>query len=264
MPDHKPFNLRRGSSPILVSMPHNGSLIPDNIAATMTEDGRSSRDTDWFLDRLYQLPELENASVLVAQISRFVIDLNRAETNESLYPGQTTTGLIPSTCFDGAAIYTTETPDDIETQKRIDLIWRPYHQTIETELARLRERHGFAILVEAHSIASQVPRLFPGVLPDFNFGTNRDAACHPTILERVTAVLDMQDTYSHVANGRFIGGYITRHFGRPAEHWHALQIELSQATYLNETTLAWDNDKAHQVQAVFSELFATLNQWTPS
>ncbi len=255
------YSFKPGSIPLMVSIPHNGSRIPEELAQTMTQDGQSSRDTDWFLDRLYDFPELREASVLVAELSRYVIDLNRPQTNESLYPGQTTTGLVPQTCFDGAAIYTDDPPDPGEVQRRIETYWRPYHEQLESELARLAEIHGRVVLVEAHSIASHVPRLFDGQLPDFNLGTNHGATCAPDLQQSIVRVLQSQSEYTSVVNGRFVGGYITRHFGRPEQNRHAIQFELSQSTYMDETSLTWSDDKATQVQPVFQNIFSAITQW---
>lgn len=256
-----PFSFREGSIPLLVSIPHNGFRIPVEISATMTADGKSSRDTDWFLDQLYDFPELADASLLVAEFSRYVIDLNRAESNESLYPGQTTTGLIPDTCFDGAKIYASGLPNESEVARRIETFWRPYHQQIESEMLRLSQQHGLAVLVEAHSIASRVPRLFQGQLPDFNLGTNNEATCDRGLQSAIVAILESQSAYSHVVNGRFVGGYITRHFGQPQRNWHAVQFELSQNTYMNEADLSWNPTKAAVVQPLFQSVFAAIKNW---
>lgn len=255
------FTFRQGTLPILVSIPHNGSKIPDPIAATMTPDGRNSRDTDWFLDRLYDLPELTSASMLVSNVSRYVVDLNRSIENQNLYPGQTTTGLIPQACFDGAPIYLEKLPSDEETKRRVATFWKPYHERLEQELQRLVETHKIAILVEAHSIASKVPRLFEGALPDFNLGTFGGQSCAASLQDAVVDTLASQQRYSYVVNQRFIGGHITRHYGRPKQNRHALQIELSQATYMDESTLTWDEQKARQVQPVFQQIFKAIQQW---
>ncbi len=228
----------------------------------MTEDGLSSRDTDWFLERLYDLPETREASLLVAELSRYVIDLNRPSDDQSLYPGQTTTGLVPETCFDGAAVYRDDLyPSKDEIQRRIETIWHPYHQQIRTELDRLRDRFGLAVLVEAHSIASEVPRLFPGRLPDFNIGTNHGKSCDHSLQDTLAGVLASQSEFTYVVNGRFVGGHITRHFGVPARGIHAVQLELSQATYLDESTRRWNAAKAERVQSVFGNLFDALHAW---
>lgn len=255
------FDFKSGTVPLLISIPHNGSVIPDSIANMMTPDGRSSRDTDWFLDRLYDFPELADASTLIAKYSRYVIDLNRPSTDESLYPGQTTTGLVPVTCFDGAAIYSDDPPDPQAIQDRIATYWQPYHQQLETEMNRLSEQFGFAVLLEAHSIASKVPRLFEGQLPDFNLGTNQGTTCASELEHSVVNAIAGHSDYSHVVNGRFVGGYITRHFGQPDRNWHALQIELSQSTYMDEASLSWSQERASKVQPVFQSIILAIKQW---
>ncbi len=256
-----PFSLRPGTLPLLVSIPHNGSFIPRKIAEEMTKDGQSSRDTDWFLDRLYAIPELQSASLLVAKVSRYVIDLNRPADNQTLYPGQTTTGLVPDRCFDGSPIYREAPPESAEVEQRIDAIWKPYHAALADELDRLHSQHGIVGLLEAHSIKSRVPRLFDGVLPDFNIGTNHNKSCQSELTRRVVDALKKQDRYRQVVNARFIGGYITRYYGSPARNTHALQIELSQATYLDEETLSWDEEKAKQVQPTLSNIIQSITDW---
>ena len=254
------FEFREGNIPLLVSFPHNGRLIADEIVKTMTPAGSSSRDTDWFLDRLYDFPELSDASLLVAKQSRYVIDLNRPENNESLYPGQTTTGLVPLNRFDGKSIYETE-PADEEVQRRIEEVWLPYHRQIESELSRMTQQFGVAVLLEAHSIEPELPKLFEGRLPDFNVGTNQGKSCDSAVSDAVMDVLQNQSQYSHVLNGRFVGGYITRHFGDPANDRHAIQFELAQSTYMDETAKVWDQARADQVQPVFRKIISGIKQW---
>ena len=260
MTNTKSHRFKQGSTPLLVSFPHNGSHIPDPVAANMTEAGRTSRDTDWFLDRLYDLPELDDASLIVAEQSRYVIDLNRSRDNQSLYPGRTTTGLIPMMRFDGQATYSVE-PNAAEINRRIDTIWSPYHERIDSELNRMIERFGTAVLIEAHSIEPVLPRLFEGRLPDFNIGTNRGESCAAGLSNCVTNVLQSQSQYTHVVNGRFLGGYITRNFGRPEEGRHAIQFELSQATYMDEVNKVWDAEKASSVQSVFRKIISEIKHW---
>ena len=257
------FYYNRGAVPLLISFPHNGSHIPEEVAQAMTPAGKSSRDTDWFLDRLYDFPELSDASLLVAGQSRYVIDLNRPQNDESLYPGQTTTGLIPLTRFDGKPIYESE-PAKEEVQRRINDVWSPYHQKIESELSRMTDQFGLAVLIEAHSIEPELPNLFEGRLPDFNVGTNHGKSCNSAVADAVMDVLQNQTQYSHVLNGRFVGGYITRHFGDPANGRHAIQFELAQATYMDETTKVWDQTRADQVQPVFRKIISGIKQWLKS
>jgi N-formylglutamate deformylase len=258
------YCFRSGNLPLLVSIPHNGSLIPQEIAAGMTEAGRSSRDTDWYLDQLYDLPETRDANFIIAQQSRYVIDLNRPADNTSLYPGQTTTGLVPTERFDGEPIYTHATPDGAEQERRIETVWRPYHERLRAELNRLRASSERVVLIEAHSIASRVPRLFAGVLPDFNLGTNGGASCDRSLTEVIHAAIQRFPEYSSVVNGRFVGGYITRHYGKPSQGVHALQIELSQATYLDEPSLTWHDERAAEVRRVFSAIFQAVREWIQS
>ena len=255
------YRFRAGGSPTLISIPHHGTFIPSQMAQTMTAAGRSSRDTDWFLEDLYRLPEWSDANFLIAEWSRFVIDLNRPLDDESLYPGQTTTGLFPSVCFDGSPIYAESPPDDDQRKWRIDNVWRPYHERLEQEIQRLRQSYRHVVLLEAHSIESNLPRLFDGILPDFNVGTVHGQSCDRGLEETVSDVLRNQSHYSFVVNGRFIGGYITRHFGRPSDGVHAIQIELSQATYLDESLKVWNAEKAARVQSVFRQLATAISQW---
>lgn len=258
------YRFRVGKRPFMISIPHLGAVIPPEIAEGMTPDGQSSRDTDWFLDRLYDLPELADASFIASEYSRYVIDLNRPMTDESLYPGQATTGLIPTTCFDGAPIYLGSSPSSIEIERRIAVAWRPYHSRLQSEIARIKNLHGRVVLLEAHSIASIIPRLFDGKLPDFNIGTVHGASCDTELAQRVLGTLGRQKDYSFVHNGRFVGGYITRAYGQPANGVHALQIELSQATYMNEESLSWNSENATRVQKCLGAVIGAMLEWVES
>jgi N-formylglutamate deformylase len=253
-------HFRQGSFPLLVSIPHNGSRIPEAIASSMTSHGRTSRDTDWFLDRLYDIPELSDASMLVAEYSRYVIDLNRPDSNESLYPGQTTTGLIPLQRFDGEPIWES-VPGVEETANRIETFWRPYHRQIESELDRMVQEFGVAVLIEAHSIESQLPRLFEGSLADFNIGTDLGKSCGTALSDSVMDVLKSQSQYTHVLNGRFVGGFITRNYGEPSRGRHSIQFELSQVNYMDELNKIWDDAKAAQVQVVIRNIISRIKVW---
>lgn len=253
-------HFRQGNFPLLVSIPHNGRRIPEAIISSMTEHGKSSRDTDWFLDRLYDIPELSDASMLVANTSRYVIDLNRSDSNESLYPGQTTTGLIPMERFDGEPIWETP-PSEKETARRIETFWKPYHDQIKTELNRMVQQFGIAVLIEAHSIESQLPRLFEGRLTDFNIGTNQGKSCDPALSAAVMKVLESQTRYTCVLNGRFVGGFITRNYGEPSSQRHAIQFELSQINYMDEVNKVWDEAKSAEVQVVIGNIISGIKAW---
>ncbi|HUG76492.1 MAG TPA: N-formylglutamate deformylase [Burkholderiales bacterium] len=228
----KPFRFRAGDGPLLVSMPHTGTHLPATLKGRLTPAAQALPDTDWHLEPLYDFLDALGASVLVATHSRYVVDLNRPPDDANLYPGQDTTGLVPVDTFHREAIYLNgEAPQESEVRVRADSCWRPYHDKLQAELERLRSRHGVALLWDAHSIASEVPRFFSGRLPDFNLGTAGGSSCGAGIGE---ALLGAVEGYSAVLNGRFKGGYITRCYGDPANRIHAVQLELSEATYMEE------------------------------
>jgi N-formylglutamate deformylase len=237
--------LHRGSLPLLVSLPHDGSHIPPELAARMAPESRRAPDTDWHVSRLYAFAKDMGASVLVPSHSRYVVDLNRPPDDVSLYPGQNTTGLCPAVRFSGEPVYLEgQSPSEDEVQGRVERYWRPYHALLAEELQRLRGKHGRALLWEGHSIRGEVPFLFEGTLPDLNVGTSSGASCSPQLQARLEAVLSAQTNYSWVANGRFKGGYITRQYGRPAEGVDAVQLELSQRNYMDEDSFEYDEARA--------------------
>ena len=253
--------LHRGSAPLLLSLPHDGSVIPDALQARMTPEARTAPDTDWHVSRLYAFARELGASILVPRWSRYVIDLNRGEDDTSLYPGQNTTGLCPLVRFTGEPVYQPGMqPDAAEVAARIERYWRPYHAALRGELARLRAEHGRVALWEGHSIrGSGLPFLFEGRLPDLNLGTANGASCSPALQARLEAVLGGQVDYDWVANGRFKGGHITRHYGRPADGIEAVQLELSQRTYMDEARFDYDASKAASLQPLLRALLqATL------
>jgi len=250
------YTLHRGDAPLLVSLPHDGSAIPDELAARMTRQAQRAPDTDWHVARLYAFARELGASMLVPYWSRYVIDLNRAEDNSSLYPGQNSTGLCPTVRFTGEPIYLPgQAPDAEEVSHRIERYWRPYHATLRAELDRMRAQHGRAVLWEAHSIrGDDLPFLFDGRLPDLNMGTAGGASCAPVLQARVEAVLAAQGDFDWVANGRFKGGHITRHYGDPANGVDAVQLEISQRCYMDEDSFAYDDAKAARLQTILRPL----------
>jgi N-formylglutamate deformylase len=252
--------LRRGSAPLLVSMPHVGTYIPPELAARMTEAALQVADTDWHVDRLYDFLGGFDASVLRPTHSRYVADLNRPPDDTDLYPGQDTTALVPIDTFAREPIYRPgQTPHEREVAERIDRYWRPYHDALRGELERIRAAHGYALLWDAHSIASELPRFFSGRLPDLNFGTAAGASCAPAIEAAVFAEARRAAGYSAVLNGRFKGGYITRAYGRPASRVHALQLELSQRTYMNEPPpFEFREDLAGRLRPLLQRLLETF------
>lgn len=235
--DRPAFELHRGTLPLLLSMPHVGTYLPPAIAERLTPVARGVPDTDWHLERLYAFARELGASVLVATHSRYVVDLNRPPDGSSLYPGQSVTGLCPLDGFDGAPIYLDgQAPDETEIAARREAVWQPYHEQLSAELARIRAQHGVATLWDAHSIRSVLPRFFEGKLPDLNFGSGKGISCDPVMAQAVFAVgqAAATDGYSAVLNGRFTGGYITRQYGRPENNVHALQLEMTQCSYMQE------------------------------
>ena len=255
---HDIFHLHQGSAPLLVSIPHNGTRVPDDIAARLTPEARRVPDTDWHVEQLYAFARELGASVLVPTHSRYVIDLNRAEDDASLYPGQNTTGLCPLSRFDGGPVYLPgQEPASAEIAARVERYWRPYHDALAGELERLRALHGRAVLWEAHSIRGTLPWLFEGRLPDLNLGTASGASCSAALQARLDAVLAAQADYDVAVNGRFKGGYITRHYGRPDAGVDAVQLEISQRCYMDETSFDWEPARAARLQPLLRRLLAT-------
>lgn len=250
------FTLHRGRVPLLISLPHDGSFIPDGIAARMQPAARRSPDTDWHVARLYEpLAEALGASVLKPRASRYVVDLNRPADGHALYPGQRETGLVPTVGFDGEPLYLDgDAPDAAEIEQRITGYWQPYHDALSQELARLCAEHGRAVLWEGHSIRSRVPMLFDGKLPDFNLGTATGTSCGVPLQARLQACLESQSRFAVAVNGRFKGGYITRHYGRPDADVQAVQLELAQLNYMDEASFEYDEARAPEVQAQIDRL----------
>lgn len=249
------FRFTQGHLPLLISIPHLGTEIPPELEAGMADIAAIKQDTDWHLDQLYGFAQAMGASVIQAKVSRYVIDLNRPPSGESLYPGQTTTGLCPTDTFRGEPLYRPgHAPDAAEQARRLALYWQPYHQQLRAELERAKAQHGAVMLWDAHSIASELPRLFEGRLPDLNFGTADGRSCDASVIDAVVAVARTAPC-THVVNGRFKGGYITRHHGAPAEGVHAIQLEMSQRLYMQETApFAYDPAKAQALQPLLQRM----------
>ncbi|MBL8296912.1 MAG: N-formylglutamate deformylase [Rhodanobacteraceae bacterium] len=247
--------LHHGTAPLLISLPHDGAELPPEVAARMTPAARRTPDTDWHVSRLYAFARELGASVLVPRFSRYVVDLNRPPDDVSLYPGQNTTGLCPIVQFSGEPVYLPgKQPGPEEIAARVDSYWRPYHAALQQELARLRAEHGRVVLWEGHSIRSVVPFLFDGRLPDFNLGTAGGTSCSPALQARLAAVLSAQSRYSYAINGRFKGGYITRHYGSPADRVEAIQLELAQLNYMDEDDFSYLPQRAEPTAAVIRQL----------
>ena len=230
-----PFRFRQGTRPLLISMPHVGTYVPPALAARLTQEARQVPDTDWHLERLYDFADELGASVLVATHSRYVVDLNRPPDNQNLYPGQDTTGLCPVDTFDKTPLYAAgDVPDEAEVAARVDAVWKPYHRKLQAELDRLKAQHGIVALWDAHSIRSVLPRFFEGRLTDLNLGTGGGTSCDPALADELLRIATSADGYSAVLNGRFKGGHITRTYGNPVGGVHAVQLEMTQRSYMEE------------------------------
>ena len=257
------YQFSAGSIPLLVSMPHAGTDIPDDIFATMEACAQAKADTDWHLPELYGFLKEMGASTLAARWSRYVIDLNRPPEDTNLYPGQDTTVLCPVDTFGRERLYKPGmAPNSAEVARRLATYWQPYHQQLRVELDRLLARHGRVVLWEAHSIASVVPRFFDGKLPDLNFGTASGASCDPAMSDIVTGIAKADGHYTMAINGRFKGGHITRFYGRPEQGVHAIQLEMCQSTYMDETPpFAYRPDLAAQVQPLLRRMTQAAADW---
>jgi N-formylglutamate deformylase len=258
-----PYRYHAGRTPLLISMPHAGVFVPDGILAGMTEQARQLPDTDWHVDRLYDFAKELGASLLIATHSRYVIDVNRPPDDRPLYPGADNTELCPTTTFGRTAIYAPGCePDDAEIKRRLDAIWRPYHAQLASSLQQAIGRHGIALLYEAHTIRSRVPRFFKGRLPDLNLGTAHGTSAARALEARMVAVCQSARSYTSILNGRFVGGYITRHYARPGDNIHAVQLELSQRTYMDEEPpFPFDQPQADRVRPVLRQLLQVMLDW---
>ena len=251
--------IRRGDGPLLLTQPHGGLEIPDAIAARLNQRGRARADTDWHIGRLYH-GLAATATVVSTPLHRYVIDANRDPADRPLYPGQNTTGLCPTTTFDGDPIYRGgQAPDAAEIRERQRLYHQPYHDAVSGEIERILGRHGYAILYDCHSIRSQISFLFDGRLPDFNIGSNDGASCDAAIEAEVAAACEAAPGFSSVLNGRFKGGWTTRHYGDPGRGIHALQMELAQRCYMAESApFAYDERKAERLRVILAEILNRL------
>ena len=257
------FDFIEGRVPLLVSMPHPGTYVPPEIARRLTPEALTLPDTDWHLPRLYDFAGELGASLLIATHSRYVIDLNRAPDGMPLYRGASNTELCPTTLFSDRPIYLTgEEPDEAEIETRREELWSPYHRQLSAALDRMRELHGVALLFDAHSIRSEVPRFFQGRLPDLNLGSGGGTSASSELAQRLLAICAAQSGYTAVLNGRFTGGYITRHYGQPQKGIHAIQLELSQRTYMHEDArYAFDETGATFVRPFLRKLLEAMLEY---
>lgn len=259
-----PVEIIRGDGPVVLGMPHTGTMVPEDVHARLNANGRALADTDWHIDRLYGglLPDV---TVVRADFHRYVIDANRDPSGGSLYPGQNTTGLVPMSDFDGRDIWI-EKPGDEEVERRRSVYHSAYHAALDAELARVRQTHGVAILYDCHSIRSHIPFLFEGRLPDFNIGTAGGTSCAPAIEFIVRDICASADGFTSVLNGRFKGGWTTRRYGQPTKGIHAIQMELAQSTYLKNEADPWmfDDIRASRVRRHLASILTRLAELAPA
>ncbi|MCO5731240.1 N-formylglutamate deformylase [Rhizobium sp. SSA_523] len=257
-----PVDVSRGTSPVILGFPHTGTEVPAAVWSRLNDNGRRLADTDWHIDRLYN-GLLPNATSVRARFHRYVIDANRDPAGISLYPGQNTTGLVPITDFDGQAIWSTgREPDAADIDDRLKRFHTPYHAALASEIARVKSIHGIAVLYDCHSIRSRIPFLFEGVLPDFNIGTNLGTTCASEFESAAASVAAEAHGYSCVLNGRFKGGWTTRHYGQPEDHVHAIQMELAQSSHLSSEAppFAYDESKAQRLRVHLKTILERIEQ----
>ncbi len=258
--------LHRGNSPVILGMPHTGTEVPPEIHDRLNDNGRLLADTDWHIEILYA-GLLADATIVRATFHRYVIDANRDPEGKSLYPGQSTTGLVPETDFDGKPIWkdgAAPTPADIAL--RCDAFHAPYHAALAAEIMRIKAIHGVAILYDCHSIRSHIPFLFEGKLPDFNIGTDNGRTCGPAVEKAVVDGAAAAQGFTSVLNGRFKGGWTTRHYGKPETGVHAIQMELAQSTHLagEAPPFAYDETKAKRLRAHLGDILGRLERAAPA
>lgn len=258
------IEVTRGTSPVVLGLPHTGTVVPEDCAERLNETGSALADTDWNIHTLYA-GLLDQATTVRTPIHRYVIDANRSPDDDSLYPGRNTTSLCPLTDFDGRPIYRAgREPDAAEIARRTALYHAPYHAALRQEVERVRARNGFAVLYDCHSIRGTIPFLFDGRLPDFNIGDNGGSSCAETLTQGVSDICAAADGYSHVVNGRFKGGWTTRAYGRPGDGVHAIQMELAQSTYMREAApWTYHADDAARLRRILSQILEFIAQWRP-
>ncbi len=260
------LTLHRGSTPLLISVPHVGTALPSDQHRRYTERALLAEDTDWYLDRLYGFAVEMGASLLVPRHSRYLIDLNRPSENTPMYAGQNNTELCPTRHFTGEPLYRSGLePDNAEIDRRVKHYWQPYRNALHNEMQRLHDQHGHAVLFEGHSIKSELPWLFEGTLPHLNLGTVGGSSCAPGLRNALIETLEAQTAYDHVVDGRFKGGHLTRSFGQPHNGLHAVQLEMCWRCYVDEseTPPRWNAARAAEVTPLLRQLVQTMIDWRP-
>ena len=260
-----PVDILKGNGPVILAQPHGGTFVPVELSEHYNELGREMADTDWHIHRLYD-GLLSDGSVVEATFSRYLIDANRDPSGSSLYPGQNTTELCPTVDFEGRSIYQKRAlhesqPDAEEIEIRRKNYHAVYHAALSEQIERVRKIHGTVLLFDCHSIRSRLPFLFEGELPDFNLGTYNTSTCAPEIEDAALEICAEADGYSSVLNGRFKGGWTTRHYGNPENGIHVIQLELAQQTYMDESApWLYHEEKAEKLRVHLKKLLSCLEQ----
>ena len=254
------FTLLLGQSPLIISVPHSGTAVPEDLVPQLTPLALTIPDTDWHVAELYDFATALGVTMIVARYSRYLIDLNRPPDDTALYTSGPKTGLCPTHSFAGEPLYRsglTEVSSE-EINRRRKLYWQPYHHALHAQLTATRERFGYALLLDAHSIRHVVPRLFDGRLPDINVGTHSGRSCASVVSDTLRAQFRTAPQWSHVFDERFKGGYITRQYGQPAAQLHALQIELAQCGYMDESATVYDATRAAPLRELLRGIVLSL------
>jgi N-formylglutamate amidohydrolase len=255
--------IERGDAPLVIDIPHAGTFVPAALAQRLQGPARALPDTDWHVDRLFHFALRMGVTVVAATHSRYVVDLNRDPAGVALYPGADNTELCPTRTFSGAPIYADgDAPAADEIRARRAEFFDPYHDALAAEIERVKSRHGHVVLLDGHSIRAEVPRFFSGRLPDLNLGTADGASCAPALRDAAEGILAKASCFTHVVDGRFKGGYVTRHYGQPQRAVHALQLETAQACYMDEDVpAAFSAKRSGRLVATLITLVAALLEW---
>ncbi|GAA4113631.1 N-formylglutamate deformylase [Aquimarina addita] len=247
--------------PILISIPHAGTQFPVEIKHYYKKKMRNHLDdTDWYVHKLYEFAPSLGITIIKANLSRWVIDLNRDPKSIPLYTdNRLITAITPITDFYGNNIYTSSSsePDPIEIQRRLDLYYWPYYRQIETLIADLKKKFGKVLLWDAHSIRHLVSTIQKKPFPDMILGNNDQKTAHPQLI--LTALEKLRSKKFEVAhNTPFKGGHITRYFGKPAQNVHALQLEMNKILYMDDNEITYNTKRASEVQEVLQDTLQHL------
>jgi N-formylglutamate deformylase len=246
---------------ILISVPHCGTAFPSELKNQYKPELiQSPDDTDWFVDGLYDFAPSLGITMIAANYSRWVVDLNRDPQSKPLYSdGRVITGLCPTTNFLGEPIYKDERKEisSDEINNRVSQYYKPYHQKIESELIRLHQKFGKVLLWDCHSIRQFVPSIHSERFPDLILG-NADGTSASSLLIDVAVDSLQTSGFSFSHNHPFKGGYITRHYGAPKKNVHALQLEMSKVNYMDDAETNFDSARARKVQTALKKVFQNL------